>query len=151
MSALCGLLLYKVCDHAGLFDRLSAELGELVGVPDAWAIEGEPKVRVSADDVDAGASVEVWVGIGFVPCGLVVLNKGKVVFTVSRDGAVDNLTRLDASWSACEQLQVDTQLGVGVEMIKIIHIYDFKAMGPELCHNHTGQDSNDFKSRWQRK
>ena len=81
MSALCGLLLYKACDHAKLFDRLSAELGELVGVPDAWAIEGEPKVRVSADDVDAGASVEVWVGIGFgfVSAGIGLVKKASKV------------------------------------------------------------------------
>lgn len=143
VSALCGLLLYKAGEHAELFGRLSAEQSELVCISDAWPVEGEPKVGTSAEDVDASASVEVRVGIGFGPCGLLVLNKGKVVFAVAHDGTVDNLTCLDASWSACEQLQVDTQLGVGVEMIKIVHIEDFKAMGPELCHNHTGQDLSD--------
>lgn len=111
---------------------LVANAEQLVGGTSAEFLEGEKLLElrsavegrvertvVLAVHVDVSSFIHVWISLHHLLLLLlgVVLHECEVVFSVVRDGSVQILAHGQASRLACYQLEVDTQLCVGVEIM----------------------------------
>ena len=108
-------------------------LRELVGSPAAELSEGEPLVELRsaeggversvglAIDVDVASHVNVRVAHGEGPSHPVgvVLYEEEVVLGIACDGPVEIASDAEAPRLACEQLEVDARLGVGVYLLSL--------------------------------
>ena len=106
-------------------------LRELVGSPSAELSEGEPLVELRsaeggvdrsvglAVDVDVDALIYMWVALLHIVALLVggVLDEEEVVVGIARDRPVEVAAKGDAPRLACEELEVDARLGVGVDLL----------------------------------
>lgn len=143
---------------------LVANAEQLVGGTSAEFLEGEKLLElrsavegrvertvVLAVHVDVSSFIHVWISLHHLLLLLlgVVLHECEVVFAVVRDGSVQILAYAQASRLAGKQLEVDSQLCVGVE-IMIRHNYSlsgyalrFDERGPPFC---ISQNRNRLRS-----
>ena len=111
---------------------LAANAEKLVGGSSAEFLEGEKLLElrsavegrvertvILAVHVDVSSFIHVWISLHHLLLLLlgVVLHECEVVFSVVRDGSVQILANAQASRLAGYQLEVDTQLCVGVESL----------------------------------
>ena len=110
---------------------LAANAEQLVGGSSAEFLEGEKLLELRsavegrvertvflAVHVDVSSFIHVWISLHHLLLLLgVVLHECEVVFAVVRNGSVQILAHGHASRLACYQLEVDTQLCVGVESL----------------------------------
>lgn len=122
---LCRFLLFKVigeatCDLDEFFGSPTAELyaGELF--VELRSVEGRVERSVGlAIDVDVDAFVYMWVALLHIIALLVggVLDEEEVVVGIACDCSVKIVADGNASRLACEELDVDAWLGVGVDRL----------------------------------
>ena len=142
----------QVADNPELLGSLKAEVLEGELLRELRSVEGWIECTVVfAVHVDVCTFIHVRISLHHLILLLlgVVLHECEVVFAVVRDGSVQILAHAQASRLAGKQLEVDSQLCVGVE-IMIRHNYSlsgyalrFDERGPPFC---ISQNRNRLRS-----
>ena len=84
------------------------------------SVEGRVERSVGlAIDVDVDTLINMWVALLHIITFLVVgvLDEEEVILGIACDNAVKIVAKGNAAWLACEELEVDARLGVGVDRL----------------------------------